>query len=62
MHSIIKYFFATTLLLVTTITYSKAQDLFPDGIPIPEWFKENKRVDIDRLGKKYLIKIGRAHV
>ncbi len=55
MHSIIKYFFATTLLLVTTITYSKAQDLFPDGTPIPEWFKENKRVDIDRLGKKYLI-------
>ncbi len=33
----------------------KAQDKFPDGTTIPKWFKENKRTDINKLGKKYII-------
>ena len=27
--------------------------LFPDGTPIPVWFNDTSRVDVDQLGKKY---------
>lgn len=33
----------------------KSQDKFPDGTKIPEWFKENKPTDINKLGKKYIL-------
>jgi len=33
----------------------KSQDKFPDGTPIPKWFKENKPTDLNKLGKKYII-------
>ncbi|MGD9929381.1 MAG: glycoside hydrolase family 28 protein [Mangrovibacterium sp.] len=29
--------------------------LFPDGTPIPEWFSKTEMVDVDSLGKKYVI-------
>lgn len=32
-----------------------AQDLFPDGTPIPDWFKQNKITDIKTSAKTYLI-------
>ncbi len=32
-----------------------AQDKFPDGTPIPDWFSQNKIVDISTLGKNYTI-------
>ncbi len=32
-----------------------AQDKFPDGTPIPDWFNDNKVVDIKTLGKQYVI-------
>lgn len=32
-----------------------AQDLFPDGTPIPDWFRQTQSTDIDQLGKKYRI-------
>ena len=32
-----------------------AQDVFPDGTPIPNWFKQNKPTDINKLGKHYRI-------
>jgi Endopolygalacturonase len=32
-----------------------AKDLFPDGTPIPDWFRQNEVVNIDTLGKIYRI-------
>lgn len=32
-----------------------AQDLFPDGTPIPDWFEKNDLVAIEELGKKFII-------
>lgn len=29
------------------------QDLWPDGTPIPAWFSDTTRVDINKLGKRY---------
>lgn len=41
------------LLLVSMAV--QAKDLFPDGTPIPDWFRQNEIVDINTLGKKYVI-------
>lgn len=30
-------------------------ETFPDGTPIPAWFSDTTRVDVDTLGKKYVI-------
>lgn len=32
-----------------------AQENFPDGTPIPDWFNDSKVVDIKTLGKQYVI-------
>ena len=32
-----------------------AQEVFPDGTPIPDWFRQNKATDIKTLGKHYRI-------
>ncbi|MFT3739497.1 MAG: glycosyl hydrolase family 28 protein [Breznakibacter sp.] len=32
-----------------------AKDLFPDGTPIPDWFRQNEIVNIHTLGKSYTI-------
>ena len=29
--------------------------LFPDGTPIPAWFSDTTRVDMNQLGKQYVI-------
>lgn len=31
------------------------QELFPDGTPIPEWFRQTAATDIDKLGEQYKI-------
>lgn len=28
---------------------------FPDGTPVSDWFKDSKIVDINTLGKKYIL-------
>ncbi|PWG80592.1 rhamnogalacturonidase [Pararcticibacter amylolyticus] len=33
----------------------EAKELFPDGTPVPDWFRQNKAVDIKTLGKAYRI-------
>ena len=33
----------------------KTTQLFPDGTPIPAWFSDTTKVDVDKLGKKYVI-------
>ncbi len=32
-----------------------AKELFPDGTPIPDWFKQHKTTDINTLGKQFRI-------
>jgi hypothetical protein len=32
-----------------------AQEQFPDGTPIPDWFRQNNVTDINKLGKHYRI-------
>src|SRR5690606_36616649 len=32
-----------------------SQDLFPDGTPIPDWFRDINETDISKLGKHYRI-------
>ncbi len=32
---------------------SAAKDVWPDGTPISDWFKNTERVDINKLGKIY---------
>ncbi|MBE6288233.1 MAG: exopolygalacturonase [Mediterranea massiliensis] len=45
-----------TLLLTCLFSISLlAQEKFPDGTPIPEWFSQNTPVNIDNLGKKYVL-------
>ena len=48
----------SSLILISIILVSnpaKAQDLFPDGTPIPEWFRDTTPTDISTLGKQYTI-------
>jgi polygalacturonase len=45
------------LILVTLMLNGQvfAQETFPDGTPIPDWFRQNKPTDINKLGKRYRI-------
>lgn len=44
------------LLLTAFISLpSHAQEKFPDGTPIPDWFRQNEIVNIETLGEKYNI-------
>ncbi len=49
--------FLFMLLFCTTAVAKKKQkvDLFPDGTPVPEWFRQTDEVDITKLGKQYRI-------
>lgn len=49
---------AAMLLLPMGVAAKKAKknvDLFPDGTEIPEWFRQNEPVNIEDLGKKYVL-------
>lgn len=52
-----RFLITLSLALVCTTSFAKkkAVDLFPDGTPIPEWFSDTAKVDVDKLGKKYVI-------
>ena len=48
----------TALLFLFALMFSlntTAQEVFPDGTPIPDWFRQNKPTDISKLGKHYRI-------
>src|SRR5690606_10865746 len=32
-----------------------SQDLFPDGTPIPDWFRDISETDISKFGKQYKV-------
>ena len=46
-----------SFLLVTILLHlhAFAQENFPDGTPIPDWFRQNNPTDINKLGKRYRI-------
>ncbi len=47
---------ALLLLLSLTLPFTAlAREVFPDGTPIPDWFRQNQRTDITKLGKHYRI-------
>ena len=53
-----RFILSFVLVLVCMTGYSKKRpkvDLFPDGTPIPEWFRQIDSVDISILGKQYKI-------
>ncbi|GAB3412848.1 rhamnogalacturonidase [Niabella aquatica] len=43
------------LLLLLGAGHLSAQEIFPDGTPIPDWFRKITPTDINKLGKKYRI-------
>ncbi len=43
------------LLICTSQLQTLAQELFPDGTPISNWFYQNEIINIETLGKKYII-------
>lgn len=46
---------ALFLVALTLQQRAMAQEVFPDGTPIPEWFRKNTPADISKLGKRYVI-------
>ena len=47
---------AVALILPTAFAKKKKDvDRFPDGTEIPEWFRQNESVNIENLGKKYVL-------
>src|SRR5690606_17028034 len=47
--------FLFTLTLTLNLATAATKEVFPDGTPIPEWFRQNKPTDINKLGKHYRI-------
>ena len=55
---VIQKFKTGLLLFMIAITLNQvtwAQEIFPDGSLIPDWFRQNKPTDINKLGKHYRI-------
>ena len=48
-------YFLLLILLSLQVVDLRASDRFPDGTPIPSWFADTARVDVERLGRKYII-------
>ena len=42
-------------LMSFTASAGASGDSFPDGTDIPAWFNDTSRIDIDTLGRKYVI-------
>lgn len=46
----------TVALALSTGAIAKAEfTKFPDGSDVPAWFNDAKKVDVNKLGKKYVI-------
>jgi polygalacturonase len=48
-----RLFFRIVLLFTLLPAIAVAQDKFPDGTAIPEWFRKNEPTNIAKLGKQY---------
>lgn len=46
-----------SLAVICTASFAKKKkvELFPDGTPVPEWFSDTSKVDVETLGRKYVI-------
>lgn len=54
--NIMKRFIIFTLVaLFATITMKAGDGLWPDGTPISSWFDNTTKVDVETLGKKYVV-------
>jgi hypothetical protein len=47
-------------LSITVISFTRCsgvtdRDLFPDGTPVPEWFRDTSKVTLDDLGRQFRI-------
>ena len=49
------YFILFLLLLTTAGSVFAQKEVFPDGTPIPDWFRDTAPTDINQLGKHYRI-------
>ncbi|MDL2304723.1 exopolygalacturonase [Bacteroides sp. OttesenSCG-928-D19] len=49
-----KHFFFLWVLVICS-TFTSAQELFPDGTLIPDWFRQTEVTNINKLGKQYRI-------
>jgi polygalacturonase len=47
--------FCFLIVLVIYSIHTSAQELFPDGTPIPDWFRHVEAIDINKLGRQYRI-------
>src|SRR5690606_31328873 len=47
--------FLSIALFISLSFHAVAQELFPDGTPIPEWFRQTTPTDIGQLGTHYRI-------
>ena len=47
----------TFLMVASPISAKKQKDIdrFPDGTEIPEWFRQTNAVNVEKLGKKYVL-------
>jgi len=46
---------AIFILFVLVSASINAADLFPDGTAVPEWFRDNKLTDVNKLGVQYVL-------
>ena len=46
---------ALMCLFALSTTAQAKKDLWPDGTPMADWFKNTKKVDVNTLGKQYVI-------
>ena len=46
---------AVMCLFALSTTAQAKKDLWPDGTPMADWFKNTKKVDVNTLGKQYVI-------
>lgn len=51
----LKFWCLTLLFLSLGSHWVFAQDTFPDGSPIPNWFRDTKQTELAELGKAYVI-------
>ena len=56
MKKIVTLLLAFVLIMPTAFAKKKKEvDRFPDGTEIPEWFRQNEPVNVQDLGKKYVL-------
>ena len=53
-----RLFFVVIMCAAITLAGAKKKvkvAVFPDGTPIPEWFSKTEKVDVETLGRKYVV-------